>query len=64
MAGAIGLALDRLEPAIGELPAFRIAERPPAGKFANLLEPHPPHFSDFGFAKRPNRLPLLPVPGP
>ena len=50
----------RREPAIGELPASRIAERPPAGEFANLLEPQPSHLSDLGFAKGPGR---LPVPG-
>ena len=59
MAGAIGLALRRREPAIGEIPASRIAERPPAGGFANLLEPHPPHLPDLGFAKGPRR-PSLP----
>ena len=63
MAGAIGLAFRRREPAIGEVPASRIAERPPAGGFANLLEPQPPHLPDLGFAKGP-RIPALPGLGP
>ena len=51
MAGAIGLAFDRRKPAIGEISASRIAERPPAGGFANVLEPQPSHLSDLGFAE-------------
>ena len=60
MAGAIGLAPGRRKPAIGELPGARIAERPPAGEFAHVLEPHAPHLSDLGFAKGPPRLALPP----
>ena len=58
MAGAIGVALGRREPAIGEIPAPRIAEWPSAGEFANFLEPHPSHLSNLGFGKGPCRLPL------
>ena len=60
MARAIGVALDGREPAIGEFPASRIAERPPAGRFANVLEPHPSHLSNLGFAKSPRRLSVIP----
>jgi hypothetical protein len=57
MAGAIRVAFGRLEPAIGEIPAGRVAERPSAGGFANVFEPHPPHLANLGFAKRPRRSP-------
>jgi predicted TPR repeat methyltransferase len=60
VAGAVGLPFDRREPTIGEIPASRIAERPPAGGFTNVLEPEPSHLSDLGFAKHPHR---PPVPG-
>ena len=60
MAGAIGAPLGRLEPAIGEIPAPRIAERPSAGEFANVLEPHPSHLPDLGFGESPSR-PFSPV---
>ena len=53
MAGAIGLPSDRREPAIGEISAPRIAQRPPAGGVANLLEPQPSHLSDLDYAKAP-----------
>src|SRR5208337_1409939 len=58
MAGAIGAALGRREPAIGEIPAPRIAERPSAGEFADFLEPHPSHIPDLGFGRSPCRFPL------
>jgi hypothetical protein len=60
MAGAIGLAFGRREPAISEISASRIAERPPAGGFANVLETQPQHLSDLGFAIAPRRPPPLP----
>src|SRR5271166_3447190 len=60
MAGAIRVAFGRLEPAIGEIRAPRIAEGPSAGESANFLEPHPPHLPNLGFGKGPCRLPLLP----
>jgi hypothetical protein len=58
MGGAIGVALGRFEPAIGEIPAPRIAEWPSAGESANVLEPHAPHLPNLGFGKNPCRLPL------
>lgn len=58
MTGAIGAPFRRREPAIGVIPAPRIAERPTAGKFANILEPHPPHLSDLGVGERPCRPPF------
>src|SRR5260370_41915837 len=58
MAGAIGVALRRLEPAIDEIPAPRIAQWPSAGEFANFLEPHPSHLPNLGFGKRPCPPPL------
>src|ERR1700685_4147195 len=51
MAGAIRLPSDRSEPAIGEISAPRIAQRPPAGGFTNVLEPQPSHLSDLDYAK-------------
>ena len=61
MAGAIGLPSGRREPAIGEVSASRIAQRPPAGGFTNVLEPQPSHLSDLGLAKAPPA--ALPSPG-
>jgi hypothetical protein len=55
MAGAIRLPSDRREPAIREIPASWIAERPSAGGFANVLETQPTHFSDLGLAEHPRR---------
>src|SRR5580698_5648568 len=60
MAGAIGLAVGRREPAIGEISASGIAERPPTGGFANVLETQPPHLSYIGFAVSPRGRPPLP----
>jgi len=53
MAGAIGLAFGRCEPAIGEVSASRIAQRPPTGEFPNVLEAQPSHLSDLGFVEGP-----------
>ena len=61
MAGAIGLASDRREPAIGELSAPRIAERPPAGGFTNVLEPQPSHLADLGLRQSPKPASLPPA---
>src|SRR5271167_2266417 len=58
MSGAIGAALRRLNAAIDEILARWIAERPSAGAFADVLEPHPQHFSDLGLGKEPCRLPF------
>src|SRR5689334_4909449 len=46
MARAIRMTSEPREPAISEIAASRIAERPPAGGVANLLQPHPSHLSD------------------
>ena len=58
MSGAIGAALRRLDAAINELLARRIADRPPAGVFADLLEPDLQHLSDLRFGEDPGWLPL------
>ncbi len=56
VAGAIGAAVRRFEPAIGEVPAHWIAERPSAGERADFLEPDPRHLPDLRLGKRPCRL--------
>ena len=61
MAGAIGLASDRREPAIGELSAPRIAKRPPAGGVTNVLQPQPSHLANLDFGKAPSRPPFPPL---
>ena len=48
VAGAIGLALRRLEPAVGEFAAPRIAERPSADEIVDFVELHFSHLSDLG----------------
>jgi hypothetical protein len=58
MPGAIGAALRRLNAAIGEFLACRVANRPSAGTFADLLEPDLQHLADLGFGKKPCRLPF------
>ena len=60
MAGAIGMALGRLEPAIDEIAASRIANRPSAGELADFREPHPPHLPNLALRGSPRRLLLLP----
>ena len=49
MAGAIRAALRRLNAAIGELVGCRVANRPAASAFADLLEPDLQHLADLGF---------------
>src|ERR1700722_10625988 len=51
MPGAIRAAFGRLEPAIGEIHAPRIAEGPSAGESANVLEPHPQHLTNLRLGK-------------
>jgi hypothetical protein len=58
MAGAVGAAVRGFEPAVSEIPAHRIAERPSADELVNFLEPHPAHLPNLGFGKGPRRLPL------
>src|ERR1700722_18542147 len=58
MSGAIGAALRGLNAAIGEFLGCRVADRPSAGAFADLLEPNLQHLSDLGLGEGPCRLPL------
>ncbi len=60
MAGAIGLAFERRERAIGKISAPRIAQRPPAGGCWNVLQPQPSHLSDLGYAKARSWPPVVP----
>src|SRR5271167_4213926 len=56
MAGAIGAAWRRLEAAIGEILAQRIAERPSAVDVADVREPDPLHLADLRPGENPSRL--------
>ena len=58
MAGAVGVALRRLDAAIDEILTRRIAERPSAGAFLDILQSHSQHLSDLGLGKEPCRLPF------
>jgi hypothetical protein len=58
MAGAVGSAVRGFEPAVSEIPAHRIAERPSADELVDFLEPHPAHLPNLGFGKGPRRPPL------
>ena len=58
MTGAIGAALRRLNAAIGEFLACRVANRPSAIAFADLFEPDLQHLPDLGLGERPCRLSL------
>ena len=55
MAGAIGAAVGRLEAAVGEIAARRIAERPSAGGAPDLLKAQSSHLTDLGGGERPCR---------
>src|SRR5208337_833977 len=57
VAGAIGAAGRRLQAAIGEILAERIAERPSAVDFADFREPDPLHLANFRLGENPTRLP-------
>ena len=58
MARAIRAALRALNAAISEFLTCRVANRPAASAFVDILEPNLQHLADLGFGKKPCRLPF------